>query len=43
MHFYNHSKDRLRGRIGDILRNFLFVVAVLAYLGVLVLVIQYFS
>ena len=43
MHFYNFSKDNRQGRLGSVLRNVLFVFAILAYLGALFLVIQYFS
>lgn len=43
MHFYNFSKDPGRGRWGAMVRNALFVIAFLAYLAILVFIIQYFS
>jgi hypothetical protein len=43
MHFYHFSKDNRRFRLGTVLRNALFVLAVLAYLGGLAFIILYLS
>ncbi len=43
MHFYNFSRNNRRSRAATILRNTLFVIAVLAYLGALFMVIRFFS